>query len=160
MIFSFGYRIFFAILITVFVSAFAPGIASGSESTPTLAELEKEIMCPTCNSTLEMSSAPVSNRIRAFIAERIEAGDTKSEIKDKLVSQFGESILAAPTKSGFNLLVWILPLVGIFAAGGVLFTVLRRWQQDQGYKSSQNRTQSVDIEVSTRIDKELERFDR
>ena len=38
-------------------------------------------MCPTCKTTLDQSSAPIANRIRAFISARIVAGDTKSEIK-------------------------------------------------------------------------------
>ena len=48
-------------------------------------------MCPTCHQLLELSNAPVADRIRAFIETRIEAGDTTSEIKDKLVSEFGEA---------------------------------------------------------------------
>src|SRR5712691_7666061 len=42
------------------------------------------------------SDAPVARRIENYIRKRIAAGDTKSEIKAKLVAQFGPSILAAP----------------------------------------------------------------
>src|SRR5712692_10779163 len=78
--------------------------ALGSEQHPTLLELEGEIMCPTCHTTLDQSNSLEARRIEAFIAQRIRVGDSKSEIKAKLVAQFGESILAAPPRHGFDLL--------------------------------------------------------
>jgi cytochrome c-type biogenesis protein CcmH len=137
----------------------APG-AGASEQSPTLLELEKEVICPTCNQTLELSHAPVADRIRAFIVERIDAGDTKSEIKDKLVAQFGERILAAPSKSGFNLLAWVLPFIGIVAAGIVVFVVLRRWRRSRASASSPVAAESIEPELDRRIDEELARLDR
>ena len=74
--------------------------ASASEERPTLAELETEVICPTCHTTLDQSSAPVAQRMRAFIRSRIAAGDTKSEIKNRLVVQFGEQVLASPPRRG------------------------------------------------------------
>ena len=46
-------------------------------------------MCPTCGTPLDMSDAPAANRIRAFIVRRIDGGDTRSEIMDELVAEFG-----------------------------------------------------------------------
>ena len=54
---------------------------SASEQQPTPAELESELVCPVCETTLDTSDAPVARRMKAFIRERIAAGDTKSEIK-------------------------------------------------------------------------------
>lgn len=152
-------------VLLVFAAAFAlsasvaPG-ALASEQSPTLIELEKEVMCPTCNQTLELSHAPIADRIRAFIVDRIEAGDTKSEIKDKLVAQFGERILAAPSKSGFNLLAWVLPFVGIVAAGAIVFVVLRRWRRGRGIADSPEPVEPVEPDLDRRIDEELARLDR
>ena len=91
----------------------AAGAAGASERQPTLAELEGEVICPTCHTLLALSSSPIAERMRAFISERIAAGDTKSEIKRKLVEQFGPSVLTEPSKHGFNLLAWVLPFVGL-----------------------------------------------
>ena len=106
--------------------ALAPA-ALASEQRPTQAELEGELICPTCKSTLDQSNAPVAVRMKAFVAERIAAGDTKSEIKDKLVAQFGKGVLAAPETRGFDLLAWALPLVGLGAAGVAVTALLWRW---------------------------------
>ena len=43
------------------------GAAAASEEHPTLAELEDELVCPTCKTTLAMSDAPVAERMRAFV---------------------------------------------------------------------------------------------
>jgi cytochrome c-type biogenesis protein CcmH len=106
--------------------ALAPA-APASERQPTQAELEGELVCPTCHTTLDQSNAPVALRMKAFVRERIAAGDTKSEIKEQLVAQFGKGVLAAPETEGFDLLAWVLPLAGLLAGGAVLSFLLWRW---------------------------------
>jgi cytochrome c-type biogenesis protein CcmH len=110
----------------VLALALAPP-ALASEEHPTQAELEGELVCPTCRTTLDQSNAPVAVRMKSFVRRRIAAGDTKSEIKAALVAQFGKGVLAAPEKRGFDLLAWVLPVVGLLAAGAVLSVLLWRW---------------------------------
>lgn len=98
-----------------------------SEADPTQAELEGELVCPTCKTTLDQSEAPVAQRMKSFIARRIAAGDSKGEIKDQLVAQFGKGVLAAPEREGFDLIAWVLPLAGLAAGGLVLTFLLWRW---------------------------------
>ena len=97
-------------------------IAMPSKTPPeggaTLADLEGEVMCPVCNTTLDQSSSPAARQIENFISRRIQAGDSKDEIKDRLVAVYGPQILAAPPKEGFDLLAWLLPFVGL--VGGAL----------------------------------------
>lgn len=101
--------------------------ALASEQRPTQAELEGELVCPTCKSTLDQSNAPIATRMKQFVRSRIAAGDTKSEIKDQLVAQFGKGVLAAPERSGFDLLAWVLPIAGLLAGAGVLTVLAWRW---------------------------------
>jgi len=98
-----------------------------SEADPTQAELEGELVCPTCKTTLDQSEAPVAQRMKSFIARRIAAGDSKGEIKDQLVAQFGKGVLAAPEREGFDLIAWVLPLAGLAAGGLALTFLLWRW---------------------------------
>lgn len=130
--------------------------ALASESQPTLAEIETEVMCPTCNTTLDQSSAPVADRMRTFIRGRIAAGDTKSEIKAKLVADFGEQVLASPPKKGFNLLAWLLPPVGAAAAAALLTVLAVRWSRG---REPADDTVTVDPALERRIDDELARLD-
>ena len=101
--------------------------AFASEQHPTQAELEGELVCPTCHTTLDQSNAPVALRMKQFVRERIAAGDSRSEIKDQLVAQFGKGVLAAPERSGFDLLAWALPIAGLLAGAGVLTVLAWRW---------------------------------
>ena len=115
------------LLVAVALALVLAPAALASEEHPTQAELEGELVCPTCHTTLDQSNAPVALRMKAFVRERIAAGDTKSEIKEQLVAQFGKGVLAAPEKEGFDLLAWVLPVVGLLAGAAVLSVLLWRW---------------------------------
>jgi cytochrome c-type biogenesis protein CcmH len=134
----------------------APAVAS--ERHPTLGELEGEVMCPTCKTTLDQSNAPIADRIRQFISARIAAGDTKSEIKQKLVDQFGPAVLAEPSKHGFNLLAWVLPFVGIGVAALVLGWLAWRWSRARE-PAPAGEAPRLDPELDRRVDEELARFE-
>jgi cytochrome c-type biogenesis protein CcmH len=141
----------------------APALAG--EERPTLADLEDEVVCPTCApQTLDQSNSPVALRMKRFIAERIAAGDTKSEIKAQLADEFGDSVLAAPPKKGFNLLAWVLPLVGIALAAVALGLAAWRWSSARepppaAIDASQNGRGPIEPELERRLDEELARFD-
>jgi cytochrome c-type biogenesis protein CcmH/NrfF len=151
-------------LAVVAALAVAVPAAHAADCRSTLAALESELMCPTCKGeTLSESSAPAAARVRAFVLRRCRAGDTKGEIKDQLVSQFGPRILAAPRKHGFDLLAWVLPLAGV-AAGAVALAVLaRRWARSrEGPRTGApglNGRPPLDPELERRIDRELSRYD-
>ena len=130
--------------------------AGASEQRPSAAELESELVCPVCETTLDTSNAPVALRMKAFIRERIAAGDTKSEIKASLVDQFGPAVLAEPPKKGFDLLAWLVPL-GILAAGAVgVGAIAWGWRRR---RADEPPPAPLDPALERRVDAELERFD-
>jgi cytochrome c-type biogenesis protein CcmH len=140
----------------------APAVAS--ERHPTLGELEGQLMCPICaGETLAQSDAPAAQRIKAYIQERIAAGDTRSEIKRKLVDQWGKRILAAPPRHGFDLLAWALPLVGLLGGAGVLGLLAWRWTRVREPEPTPQRWSlnghPLDPDEERRLDEELARFD-
>lgn len=138
--------------------------AAASESRPTLRDLEDEVICPTCQTTLDQSDAPIARRIKQFIAGRIAAGDTKNEIKDQLVAQFGPRVLAAPPKQGFDLLAWLLPPLALAVAAVVVGLLAWRWSRSRGPDAEPDpdapAESPLDPELERRLDEELARFDR
>jgi cytochrome c-type biogenesis protein CcmH len=150
-------------LAATFVALVLAGSALASEEKPTLAELESELYCPTCQQLLALSNAPIADRIRAFVSARIAAGDGKSEIKEKLVAEFGEGVLAAPPARGFNLLVWVLPIAGALLSLVVLGVLARRWTQRRAPPASSDSAPSarapLDPDLEHRIDEELARLE-
>ena len=125
---------------------------------PRAADLEAELVCPVCETTLDQSNAPVAERMKLFIRERIAAGDTEKQIKDALVVEFGPEVLAAPPKSGFGLLAWLVPL-GALAAGAVVVALLvLAWSRRR--PSPHEPDPPLDPELERRVDEELARFER
>jgi cytochrome c-type biogenesis protein CcmH len=104
--------------------------AAASDRRPTLGELEHEVMCPTCKTLLELSDAPIAERMRTYIRARIAAGETKSQIERQLVEQFGPGVLAEPPRKGFGLLAWLLPLAGLLGGVAVVAVVAHRWRRE------------------------------
>jgi cytochrome c-type biogenesis protein CcmH len=142
------------LLLVMLALALAP-LARASERQPTLAEMETEIMCPVCKAPLDMSNAPAAQRIEAYIQRRIDAGATKSQIKDELVVQFGPGILAEPRKEGFDLIAWLLPLGGVLVGAVALAVAARHWSR---VRSSAPEV-ALDAELEHRVDDALARYD-
>jgi cytochrome c-type biogenesis protein CcmH len=137
--------------------ALAP-VAAASERHPTLGELEGEVICPTCHVTIDQSDSPIARRMKAFIAVRIRAGDTKSEIEQKLIAQFGPEVIAKPSKRGLDLLAWVLPLAGVLGGAAVLAFAARRWtRRTPGERDGAGS--ALDPELERRVDDALARFD-
>jgi cytochrome c-type biogenesis protein CcmH len=128
--------------------------AAGADR-PNAADLEAELVCPTCKTTLDQSDAPVARRMKVFIRERIAAGATESEIKAELVEQFGRGVLAEPPKSGFDLLAWVLPLGGLAAGAAAVGVVAWRWSR----RRDGPEEEALDPELERRLDDELARFE-
>jgi cytochrome c-type biogenesis protein CcmH len=140
------------------VVAVVLALCATAAAAPSPADLEAELVCPTCDTTLDQSNAPVAVRMKQIIRQHIAAGWSEAEIKADLVDQFGPGVLAEPPKSGFDLLAWLLPL-GLLAAGAVGVGVVA-W----GWSHRRDTTQAdaaapLDPELERRLDAELERYE-
>jgi cytochrome c-type biogenesis protein CcmH len=113
-------------------------------------------MCPVCGTTVDQSDAPVAQNIKMFIRSEIAAGKTKSQIEDSLAGQFGEAVLASPPKRGFNLLAWLLPLIGLAVAVPIVGWLAWRWSRT---REPGPEPEQLDPELDRLVDRELTRFD-
>jgi cytochrome c-type biogenesis protein CcmH len=144
------------LVLILLVALLVVPVARASERHPTLAELEGEVMCPVCETTLDQSSSPAAQQIKRVIAARIAAGDTKTQIKDRLVSEYGDAILAAPPHEGFGLVAWWLPVAGIVAAAVAVGIGARRWARA---REPAGVGPPLDPGLERRLDDELRRFE-
>jgi cytochrome c-type biogenesis protein CcmH len=142
-----------AVVALVALAAAAPAAACSKPRT-TLASLEGQVMCPTCKTTLDQSDSAIANRIRVYIRKRIDACATAGQIKQELVDQFGQSILAAPPKKGVDLLAWWLPIAGIVVGAGAIGVGVWRWS-----RRDRSDEPPLDPELERRVDEALARFD-
>jgi cytochrome c-type biogenesis protein CcmH len=133
-----------------------------SAACPTLADLEGEVMCPVCKTTLDQSDAPVARQIKSFIQQRADRCASETEIKDELVAQFGPAVLAAPPREGFHWLAWLLPIVGLLAGAAVVSALVWRWSRRRAEPEvvvDTNGRPALDPELERKLDRELARFE-
>jgi cytochrome c-type biogenesis protein CcmH len=137
--------------------ALAGGVlAAPAAAAPSPADLEAELVCPTCKTTLDQSDAPIARRMKQTIRIRIAEGATEKQIKDELVAQFGPGVIAEPPKSGFDLLAWLVPL-GLLGAGALgVGAIAWGWSRRRG---DVEPSTALDPALERRLDRELERFD-
>jgi cytochrome c-type biogenesis protein CcmH len=145
-----------ALLLAVGVALVSAAVAAGG-SPPTAADLEAELVCPVCETTLDQSSAPVAQRMKEFIRAQIAAGWSEQQIKDALVAEFGPGVLATPPKRGFGLLAWLLPLAALVVGAVVVGLLIRSWSRRRA--SSGDSERPLDPELERLVDDELARFD-
>ncbi len=147
------------------VAALALAVPAGAlAQTPqtSLPDIEDEVMCPICGVTLELATeAPQAIQEREFIRERIAEGLSKEEIKDELVAEFGEEVLAVPGADGFDLAAWLVPGIAIIAVAIAIALGLRRWRRDGGDEDggSAEPRDELSAEESERLDRDLARYE-
>jgi len=147
-----------AVLVAALVFA-APAAACAHPRT-SLDYLQGQVMCPTCHTTLAMSDSQAAQQIKGFIAKKIAACWTAQQIESALVANYGQSILAAPSHEGFDLLAWWLPIVGVLAGALVLAFGVWRWSQRKETEEQDEPADSgLDEETERRLDDLLARFD-
>ena len=145
-----------ALALAAALSAVLAGAASAAP--PNAADLEAELVCPVCETTLDQSNAPVAERMKAFIRVRIAAGDSEQEIKDALVAEFGPEVLAEPPGGGFGLLAWLLPLGALLGGAAAVALLIRAWtRRAAGPEPAEE--ERLDPELERLVDEELARFD-
>jgi cytochrome c-type biogenesis protein CcmH/NrfF len=138
-------------------SAGLAGSAPGAQANASLPDLEDEVMCPICGTTLQLSNSPQADRERALIRNLIAQGKTKQQIKDDLVAEYGRDVLAVPDDSGFDLTAWVLPLIGLLAAVVGIAIALRRWRRSA--RRDTVEATPPEGEEAERLDADLARYD-
>jgi cytochrome c-type biogenesis protein CcmH len=144
-----------ALALCALVGALLAGTATAA---PSPADLESQLVCPVCGTTLDQSDAPIAQRMKRYIRQRLAAGASEKQIKAELVDQFGPAVLAEPPKSGFDLLAWLVPL-GVLVAGAVgVGLVAWGWSRRRG-EEADDEPVALDPELERRVDAELQRFE-
>jgi cytochrome c-type biogenesis protein CcmH len=106
-----------------------------------------------CNHPQCEFSLPVRTQIEAMIGK----GTGGPEIIAYFRGKYGEKILSAPTREGFNLLAWIMPLAVIAAGGGIIFMAVARWNAKPSAPSpvAVSDFGDNDSELRRRLEREL-----
>jgi cytochrome c-type biogenesis protein CcmH len=148
-----------AVAAALALAALAPAAATAQECPKTsLGDIEDEVMCPVCGTPLGLASeAPQAQDERAYIQQLIDRCKSKDEVKQALVAQYGENVLALPGDEGDDdlgdVLVYVIPALGIvLAAVGIAFAVVR-WRRPEAPGGTLAGADGA------RLDDDMERYD-
>jgi len=141
--------------------ALAPA-ATSAAVTPraSLTEIESEVMCTACREPLEVAQSPQADSERAYIRGLIAQGQTKSQILDNLVAQYGPAVLGKPPAHGFNLTVYVIPVAILALGAAILAFTLPRWRRRTRALARERdpTTPPLDAADAQRLDQELSQF--
>jgi cytochrome c-type biogenesis protein CcmH len=136
-----------------------PARAVAAPQRASLSDIEDEVMCLVCGTTLSVSESPQADRERALITRLIEQGKTKKEIKNELVGQYGKGVLATPSDSGFDIAAWLVPgLSVILAAAAIAFAVLK-WRRKTPATAAASTAKPATTGDGARLRADLDRYD-
>lgn len=151
-----------AVLVCALALALPPARAGAQEPArpaeplTNLAEIEDEVMCPICGTTLELSDSPQAERERELIRDLIAEGRSKQEIKDELVAEYGPDVLALPDSDGFDLAAWVIPALAlVLGAAGVGIAIARLGRRREGDPAAPELTASD----AARLDRDIAEYD-
>lgn len=94
-----------------------------------LPAIEDEVMCPICGVPLANAGGPQAEHEREYIRDHVDACQSKRQIKDALVAEYGEEVLAMPGSSGFDLAAYLVPAGGLLLAALALAAGALRWRR-------------------------------
>jgi cytochrome c-type biogenesis protein CcmH len=89
--------------------------------------LQRQFRCLVCQSqSLDESNALLAADLRKLIRARIAEGQSDQQIRDYLVSRYGNIILMKPPLESDTYLLWFGPLLVLMGGGAVAGMVIRR----------------------------------
>ncbi len=150
----------FALLVAGILSAqWASAAVAGSLEEQTL-RLAAELRCPVCqNLSVADSPSEMATQMREVVHEKLQNGESPDQIRNYFVSRYGEWILLAPTRQGFNWVAWLLPFVAIVGGGGIIVLTIRRSIR-RGHKGNVEPSGSTDPRYTSQLDEELKEWEQ
>ena len=95
--------------------------------------IAQRVACPVCDGesvfeSRNTASVNIRNRIEALVDEGRASDD---EIIAEIEASFGGRVLLVPRATGFDALVWALPVAALICAVAALTATFRRWRRER-----------------------------
>jgi cytochrome c-type biogenesis protein CcmH/NrfF len=138
----------------------APAASLAACPKTSLADVENEVMCPVCGVPLGLATeAPQAQRERDFIQREAARCKSKQQIKDELVAQFGDRVLALPPQKGFDLAAYLVPAAIVLLGMGAVATLVVKRRRSGAAPATPGSTPALGGDDSARLEADLERYD-
>lgn len=124
-----GLTVMRAVFLLAFLFLCVPSFAQTSTNREDA--IAKQLMCRVCaGQSVAESDSQLARDIRAEIKRRIQEGESDEDIILALRKSFGDGILAEPPFRGFNIIVWLLPLIAALTGAAFAADYIRRHRRD------------------------------
>ena len=119
--------------------------------------IDKSLICAVCpGETIEQAQVELARQMRAVVREKLAVGWTRDQILQFFVDRYGEGVLAAPAKSGFNLIAWVVPFAAVGGGAVILLLVIRAMRRGREMLEDQVDLPERELEpYLSRVDQEL-----
>ena len=95
-------------------------------------DLGHRLMCACgCNQILlecNHVGCAYSDRMRSELVAAVDRGDNDDLTLQSFVQKYGPTVLAAPTKAGFDRVAWITPYVALLLGLALVTFIVRAWR--------------------------------
>ena len=96
-------------------------------------EISAGLRCLVCqNQSIDNSDAPLARDLRLIVRERLQKGDSNSQVVDYLVARYGEFILLKPRLHLNTLILWLTPLLLLIGGVWLASRIIARQPKSQG----------------------------
>jgi cytochrome c-type biogenesis protein CcmH len=143
-------------LLTVCVVSPSLG-AAAADLEAQVRDIAAQLRCPVCQG-LSVADSPseLANEMRTLVREQLQQGKTRAQVLEYFAQRYGEWILLAPPKHGFNLIIWVLPFVLLPVGAAVVYLGARRWVRRPAAEESSSR--GVESPYAERLQRELDSY--
>jgi len=104
----------------------------GADTDARFGKLGHQMMCMCgCNQILlecNHVGCTYSDRMRNELTAGLERGDSDSLVLQSFVQKYGNTVLAAPTSTGFNVVAWITPFLVFALATAMAVWLVKMWK--------------------------------
>jgi cytochrome c-type biogenesis protein CcmH len=125
-------------------------------------DVARELWCPLCSGVrLDACELKACDQMKEVIAIKLGEGEDVESIKTYFIEQYGPQVLGEPPRSGFNLLAWILPVVGVVVGGFFFWRMTSRMvvrPPDHPSGTTANRPSTSDDDYDRKLEEELARY--
>ncbi len=137
-----------------------------------MADLENALMCKCddkCGKVLINCTCDTSKKTRKDLAQKLESGLTVEQVIQTYVDKYGETVLSAPSKTGFNLTAWVTPFLALVIGGVGVRKIAQSWirksdpsasmDEKSSTENNENENSKKEVKYSNRLKKELDNLE-
>jgi len=137
----------------------ATGVAAAATPKTSVTDIEDEVMCVACGVPLDIAESPQATQERQYIRQLVAEGKTKDQVKDQLVAEYGDRVLATPKDSGFGLAAYLVPIAIVLIAVVAGLVFVPKWRAKKGEDDASGQGPTLTDADARRLEEDLARYE-